>query len=146
MSMPIALVVLVLAYFLPVVALLNDTGSPNPPDGGYTVTYGAPSFLSMNATIISAKWAIRMAFVCEHEVHGYDEELKYKVWGGGGRFSIDIKDGSVYYGDMIHKFAQLCPKFGNGQAVAPDLGYFDGDAKIMETTVAGMRVRLERSS
>ncbi|KAF4741682.1 hypothetical protein FOZ62_020553, partial [Perkinsus olseni] len=139
MSMPVALVVLVLAYFSPVVALLNYTGPPKPPDGVFNVTYGAPSFLSMNATTNSDQRTIRIAFVCEHEPNGYDKELKYKVWGGGGKFSLDVKDESVYYGSMIRKFAQLCPKFGNGQPVAPDLAYFDGDANFMETTVAGMR-------
>ncbi|KAF4711730.1 hypothetical protein FOZ63_027899 [Perkinsus olseni] len=133
-----------LAYFPSVVALKNsgppaDGVASEPYEGEYTVTYGAPSFLSMKATVNSDEKTIRIAFVCEHEVH--DEELKYKVWGGGGRFSLDTKDGSVYYGHMIHKFAQLCPKFGNGrEAVAPDLGHLDGDANFMETTVAGMRI------
>ncbi|KAF4678587.1 hypothetical protein FOZ60_016400 [Perkinsus olseni] len=101
----------------------------------------------MNTTVNSDKKTIRIAFVCEHELHGFDQELDYKVRGAGSEATLDIYHGSRYYGPLILAFAQLCPKFGNGQPVFPDLTYFDvdGGSTIM-TTVAGVGLALERRS
>ncbi|KAF4710061.1 hypothetical protein FOZ63_023336, partial [Perkinsus olseni] len=105
----------------PPVAALKNSGPPadgvasEPYDGEYTVTYDEPSFLSMNATVNSDEKTIRIAFVCEHELHGFDHELNYKVRGAGSEATLDIWHASVYYGPLILAFAQLCPKFGNGQ-------------------------------
>ncbi|KAF4672808.1 hypothetical protein FOL46_008348 [Perkinsus olseni] len=144
MRMSVALVVLVLAYFSPVVALIKYPGRLTPPDGEYTVTYGAPSFLSMNATIDTVYETIHITFVCEDELPGYDHELKYEVWGGGGQFTLGTCYASGYV-PMMNEFAQLCRKFGNGHPAAQELCWFDVGAKIMKTTVAGINVTLERS-
>ncbi|KAF4710242.1 hypothetical protein FOZ62_016794, partial [Perkinsus olseni] len=109
------------ASLLPPVVAPKNSGTPangvasEPYDGEYTVTYGAPSFLGMNATVNSDKKAIRIAFVCEHELHGFDQELDYKVRGAGSEATLDIWHASGYYGLLLLAFAQLCPKFGNGQ-------------------------------
>ncbi|KAF4737381.1 hypothetical protein FOZ62_011055 [Perkinsus olseni] len=116
MNISVVLVVLVLAYFPPVVALKN---SGPPADGVASEPYGGDS----------------------------PPELDYKVRGAGSEATLDIYHGSRYYGPLILAFAQLCPKFGNGQPVFPDLTYFDvdGGSTIM-TTVAGVGLALERRS